>query len=320
MKQFNRTQNIALKANTKNFANGTKIKVSLTPYDNDKKSFGKIKKTHAEVKDNVAKYIFSVKGLAKELSLDLNKICYIGAWIDSDNDGKVDSNEEIMLEIVEAEEKITIIVELPHSKETGVSAKGLAGHTAMAIGERFFDYGPDYDHSKQFNEKQYQADLNQDGDMNDIVTTKDIPNLDYYFAPGRPWWGEMISNNPKSVMLSQAINFILPNWRTNNIYGTVYKIEFYVKKSESDKMIKWWEDRYKHLKVYSVKPWTGDQCTTAVKQALAFGGINDIDWDTQTPKGILEDLKTEIKSTSIQHKNEKAKVTLIKKEAWDWEP
>ncbi len=85
-------------------------------------------------------------------------------------------------------------------------------------------------------------------------------------------------------------------------------------------MIEWWEDRYKHLKVYSVEPWTGEQCTTTVKEALAYVGIDDIDWNTLTPDGILEDLKTEIKSTSRQHKDEKAKITLIKKEAKNWKP
>ncbi|MDD2369933.1 MAG: hypothetical protein PHQ90_11565 [Sulfuricurvum sp.] len=108
MKQFNRTQNIALKANTKKISNGTKIKVSLTPYDNEKKSLGKIKKAQAEVQDNVAKYVFNVEGFGKELGLDPNKIGFIGAWIDSDNDGKVDSDEEIMLEIIEKEVLIVV--------------------------------------------------------------------------------------------------------------------------------------------------------------------------------------------------------------------
>ncbi len=85
-------------------------------------------------------------------------------------------------------------------------------------------------------------------------------------------------------------------------------------------MLEWWENRYKHLKVYSVKPWIGEQCTTAVKEALAYGGIDDIDWNTLTPDGILEDLKTEIKSTSTQHKDQKAKISIIKKEAKDWKP
>ena len=240
----------------------------------------------------------------------------------------------------EEEVKITVIVELPHTKETGWGAKGLAGHTAMAIGDRFFDYGPDYDATKIYDEEKYQADLNQDGDMEDKVKIDDIPNVGFKFAPGRPWWGENISlrNNKKAteITLAESIYFItkLP-WklyesRTSNgflytvagtyIYGTVYTIEFYVPQSKADKMIDWWENRYKHLKIYSVKPWTGEQCTTTVKEALKEGGILSIDFNTLTPDGILEDFKTEVKSTSVQHKDEKAKVTLIKKEAENWKP
>ena len=220
--------------------------------------------------------------------------------------------------IKEKEVKITVIVELPHTKETGWGAKGLAGHTAMAIGDRFFDYGPDY-HEKNANEQEYDADFNKDGDKLDIVDMSQ--NSDFYFAPGRPWWGEMIANqknkNANDIKLKEVLPFIQSE---NSVYGTVYTIEFYVPQSKANKMIDWWENRYKHLKIYSVKPWTGEQCTTTVKEALKEGGISSIDFNTLTPDGILEDFKTEVKSTSVQHKDEKAKVTLIKKEAEDWKP
>lgn len=84
-----------------------------------------------------------------------------------------------------------------------------------------------------------------------------------------------------------------------------------------------WEERYKHLKVYSVKPWTGEQCTTAVKSAIqeAFpfkvGGNNWIPDATQTPEGLLEDLKAFV-STSKQHFGQLATTTVIKNEALDW--
>jgi len=164
-------------------------------------------------------------------------------------------------------------------------------------------------------ENEYQVDLNNDGDMNDIIQYSS-PNSDYYFSPGRPWWAQ----NNKT--LDDVFKYIQLHWYKDKtyIYGTVYKIEFYVKKSQADKMIEWWEDRYKHLKVYSVEPWIGEQCTTTVKEALAHGGIDDIDWNTLTPDGILQDLKTEIKSTSTQHKDQKAKISRIKKEAKDWKP
>ncbi|WP_428740022.1 hypothetical protein [Sulfurimonas sp.] len=331
---------IKLSVVARNFEDGYKLNGVITLVDKDKKEYEE--KFETEVKNHLAESeAFTTEEKAKSLGADPNEIVEVRGWIDADEDGVADYEEEVVVKIEEAEEKITVIVELPHSASTGLAAKGLAGHTAMAIGEKFFDYGPDY-YQYRADEQKYQVDFNKDGDMDDIVNmarkvdeskvNMDLNNdgdmddiifneeINEEFAPGRPWWGEMISKNPKNVTLTQALGFILPDWRTNNVYGTVYKIEFYVKKSQSDKMIEWWEDRYQHLKIYSIKPWIGEQCTTAVKEALAEGGIDDIDWNTLTPDGILEDLKTEIKSTSSQHKDQKAKITLIKKEAIDWKP
>lgn len=91
-------------------------------------------------------------------------------------------------------------------------------------------------------------------------------------------------------------------------------------------MIKWWEERYKHLKIYSVYPWTGEQCTTAVKSTIqeAFPfeitkiiGGNWIPDTTQMPSGLLEDLKP-FKSTSKQHNDKLATHSIIKYEAVDY--
>ncbi len=281
-------------------------------------------KAKARVQSKKIKYPFKIIDLVKKIGIQIDDVVKVKAVVDINDDGIAQPSEETYLKVIENEEKITVIVELPHSKESGWGAKGLAGHTAMAIGDRFFDYGPDYDDSKIFDEKKYQADLNQDGDQNDKVTKNDIPGLGHFFAPGRPWWGELLANamNIKAheVTLQTALQLINLPYTDTNIYGTVYKIEFFVKKSQAKKMIQWWETRYKHLKVYSVKPWTGEQCTTTVKEALAFAGLTDIDWNTLTPDGILEDLKTEVKSTSKQHKDQPAKVVVIKKEAKNWQP
>ncbi|MDH2208713.1 MULTISPECIES: hypothetical protein [Empedobacter] len=89
-------------------------------------------------------------------------------------------------------------------------------------------------------------------------------------------------------------------------------------------MIGWWEKRYKHLKVYSGYPWTGEQCTTTVKtaiqQAFPYGvtailGVkNWIPDTTQMPSGLLEDLRS-FKSSSRQHSGQFAKQTIIKHES-----
>lgn len=326
MSKYTVKDTIVLSAKANNYKNSDKLQVLITLLDKDKKDLAFKKDTITVGNTPNVSYKFKTEDIAKSFQIDPDEVIYAKGWIDNNGDGKIGYNEEVLIDFIEEEVLITVIVELPHSKETGWGAKGLAGHTAMAIGDRFFDYGPDYDDTKIFDEKLYQADLNQDGDLEDKVSVYDIPNISHYFAPGRPWWGEVIAKRLNkstiNITINDVVKFISLDWDKfkTNIYGTVYKIEFYVKKSQADKMIKWWEDRYKHLKVYSVEPWKGEQCTTTVKKALAYGEINNIDWNTLTPDGILKDLQTEIKSTSVQHKDKPAKVTLIKKEAINWKP
>lgn len=255
------------------------------------------------------------------------------------------------LVVYEKEVLITVLVELPHSKETGVGAKGLAGHSAMAIGDRYFDYGPDY-YTSTIIEQKYDYDFNDDGDKDDTMYVKrekildshgndtgqkrpimyddtgKISDIDYKFSPGRPWWGEMVAErlniNANNVKLKNVLDFINLDWYDDetNIYGKVHKVEFYVKESEARKISEWWIERYKHLKAYSVLPWNGEQCTTTVKTAIkqiftVLDGENWIPDMTQTPKGLLEDLQSFI-STSKQHNEELAKITIIKQEDSNW--
>lgn len=239
------------------------------------------------------------------------------------------------LTVYEKEVLITVLIELPHSKETGWGAKGLAGHSAMAIGERYFDYGPN-NTPGIYNEKDYDSDFNNDGDKDDDVQLNEPSFMN---SPGQPWWGTHIAQRkgikPEQVNLRMVLEHIKLHWKgrydpisqsypdATQIYGKVHKIEFYVKEREANKMIQWWEEHYKHLKVYSVKPWTGEQCTTTVKSAIqeAFpfkvGGNNWIPDATQTPEGLLEDLKAFV-STSKQHFGQLATITVIKNEALDW--
>ncbi|MGV0924845.1 hypothetical protein [Empedobacter tilapiae] len=91
-------------------------------------------------------------------------------------------------------------------------------------------------------------------------------------------------------------------------------------------MLNWLEERYNHLKVYSVYPWTGEQCTTTVKTAIqeAFPfklgkAINRISDTTQRPSGLLEELRKFI-SSSYEHFREPANIVVIKKESSDFVP
>lgn len=236
--------------------------------------------------------------------------------------------------IFEKEVLITVIIELPHSKEMGWGAKGLAGHSAMAIGERYFDYGPN-NNPGIYSESEYDVDFNEDGDKDDNVQ---IDHPSFENSPGQPWWGTHIAERkgikPQDVTLGMVVNYIKLDWKgrydptTNSypdgtgIYGKVHTVEFYIKESEADKIINWWEERYKHLKIYSVYPWTGEQCTTTVKTAIQQGFpsffTNWIPDTTQKPSGLLQDLQAFI-STSKEHEGQLAKITVIKEEAIDFD-
>lgn len=142
------------------------------------------------------------------------------------------------------------------------------------------------------------------------------------YAPGRSWWGKMVADDKgirsEDVKLNDVLAFILQHWSFCNVYGEVHKVEFYATESQSKKMITWCEDRYKHLKVYSVWPWKGEQCTTAVKSSLQEGGFFIPD-ETQKPSGILADLKN-IFSITKKHHLEPATEIIIKPGSSDWNP
>ncbi|MEC3874207.1 hypothetical protein [Chryseobacterium salviniae] len=142
----------------------------------------------------------------------------------------------------------------------------------------------------------------------DLVTSKIVSGNRVSYSQGI---------NPEDVKLNDVLAFILQHWSICNVYGEVHKIEFYVKGSQSNKMVKWWEERYQHLKIYSVWSWKGEQCTTAVKTALQEGGIYMPD-ETQKPSGILFDLKN-VFSTSKDHFLEPSKEVIIKHESVDWQ-
>ena len=64
----------------------------------------------------------------------------------------------------------------------------------------------------------------------------------------------------------------------------------------------------------------GTTLKIAIQEAFSFyKGINWIGDIIQAPDGLLNQLKSFI-STSRQHKNERVKITKIKKEASDWQP
>lgn len=347
LKEATYGEKVRFTVGTKDIDDGTVLNFILYDYDGNYNADDELSRFFStKVKNNIAKleFIPDIKweGSAK---YETDKVVETYFKIEAEIKGKKVSaqlpiKESDYLKIYPKEVKITVLVELPHSLETGWGAKGLAGHTAMAIGDKYFDYGPD-NSVLSVNEKKYDYDFNNDGDKKDTLKAviekdlnKDLNNdgdkydrfingeeINFKFAPGRPWWGEMIASikggDAKNVTLSDVISFIKPHWHKNNVYGEVHKIEFYVNKQQGQKMLNWWNNRYDHLKVYSAFPWTGEQCTTTVKSALQAGGINIPD-ETQKPSGILQDFKTLTLRTSFKHKYEIPKITIIKKESTDW--
>ncbi|MFV0531423.1 MAG: hypothetical protein ACK5MD_08280 [Flavobacteriales bacterium] len=201
--------------------------------------------------------------------------------------------ESNYLILKEKEETITVLIELPHSGYTDkLNRKGLGGHTAIMIGEEYYDYGP------------------QPGEGSDVYTD------------GRPWWDKMgATGNLTRQDMMDILNREFPNQQEINDYINYYKrtgqlssfpvtnryalsivgrvclIDIHIKGSEKGKIEKWWKDKYQDLGNYSVWILFGEQCTTTVKisieESTGVFSTFDIISTTQTPEGFLELLTTE---------------------------
>lgn len=347
LKELTYGEKVKLTLKTRDIPNGTKLNLTLFDFDGNYNPDDELDRTFsAIVKNDIAELEFTPDYKWEESAkYETDRVVEVYFKVEADVEvlgkpklfsSQFPKKKEEYLKIYPQEIKITVIVELPHSSETGWGAKGLAGHTAMAIGERYFDYGPDYNTKtiKSLNEKKYDYDFNEDGDKNDIVDL--TGQVNHKFAPGKPWWGDHIADKkglkPSDITLSMALKYIQLHWQgveqptgsrnfphATYIYGEVHKIEFFVDESQAEKMIDWWENRYYHPKAYSIFPWTGEQCTTTVKSALQSGNINIPDM-TQKPVGILHDFQSIILSTSIRQKGKKPNISMIKPESVDFKP
>ncbi len=195
---------------------------------------------------------------------------------------------ENYLKVYEKTETITVLIELPHSSYTDkLNRKGLGGHTAIIIGEEYYDFGP------------------QPGEP--------------FNSEGRPWWDKMsqsgnLTKNDILIILND--NQMREDW---NIVGRVCLIEIDLRKSEMEKVEKWWVNRYNNLGTYSVIPFIGEQCTSTVRISIEENtnvfdlfpendlvNINTITSTTQSPQGFLDLLLS-----SGRHTNGKKKGKLL---------
>ncbi|QFR50373.1 hypothetical protein FJR48_11805 [Sulfurimonas lithotrophica] len=99
MNKYGLEQNIVLRVDADGFKNSDNINVKLTLLDKDEKELG-VKEDTTAIENEIGKYPFIIKDIAEELNIeDMNQIKYIKGWIDTDGDGKVDYDEEVMLEV-----------------------------------------------------------------------------------------------------------------------------------------------------------------------------------------------------------------------------
>lgn len=198
---------------------------------------------------------------------------------------------------------LTVLIELPHSTEVDIVGRmGLGGHTAIAIGEEFYDYGPntvEYKDRNKNNPNSNNPDNNPKG--NNPITG----------APGAPWWDQQVLDASSTITqltdvdLSDIISYI-----QNGIQQKVYKVEFTVSSRQAELIEKWWKDRYNNFGKYACIPWSGDQCTTTVRISLEKAGVLKPSL-VQTPGGFLDYLKIWAFNTAGPEKGRKAKVTQI---------
>ena len=206
-------------------------------------------------------------------------------------DGKYRSIVSPAVKYFEKPVKITVIIELPHPEDSStIGQMGLSGHTALAIGEEFYDFGPDYH-------------VDKDGDGN---VDKDFA---YLASQGSPWWDRDILKNEdlsKKYKLKTVddVGFKQAKYYINHTKGIyeVWFVEIETTKQKAEEAKKWWKDRYNNLGEYSVLPMIGEQCTTTVRTSLVESKV--IPWNTvQTPQGFLEYLKGFAINTAGRNKN-----------------
>jgi len=128
-------------------------------------------------------------------------------------------------------------MELPNSAYTdALSRKGLAGHSAIMIGDEYYDYGP------------------QPGEL--------------FFSKGRPWWDKQGPNgNLKKADVFAILNSLSERTKWN-ISGKVILIDIELSENEEMKLINWWKEKYSNPGHYSVIPVIGEQCTSNVRISI----------------------------------------------------
>lgn len=199
---------------------------------------------------------------------------------------------------------ITVLIELPHSKDWDIAGRmGLGGHTAIAIGEEFYDYGP--------NTAEYKDPNTKDNPHQNIPDNNPKGNNPITGTPGAAWWDQIVKDASSTITqlsdvdLSDVLSMI-----QTSIKQKVYKVEFTVSNHQAELIEKWWKDRYNNIGKYACIPWSGEQCTTTVRISLEKAGVLKPSL-VQTPGGFLDYLKIWAFNTAGPKISKAAKVTQI---------
>lgn len=271
---------------TKNIPDGTKLELKLKDYD-PVNSDDFLSKYTVFVNGNIAEIEFITdEKWSDSAKYEKDQVVetYFEIKVDIDGDiivNEFPENKDDYLILYKTPEIVTVLIELPHAKYTDkLNRKGLAGHTAIMIGDEFYDFGPQ-------------------------------PSEPYY-SEGRPWWdimsasGNLKRNDIIAILESPESR---KKWR---ILGEVYLIDLEIAPKEKEKLEQWWIKKYQMPGVYSVIPIFGEQCTSNVRISLERNTsvFEFLSLKVQSPEGFYELLTNSARNS---YGKNKGKQPIIKK-------
>jgi len=182
--------------------------------------------------------------------------------------------------------KITVLIKLPIGTEVDWRARmGLAGHTGIALGNEFYDFGP------------------QSGQ-----------GANLWGAQGNQWWDQQFGGADGDATLEEVIQGITEHrnhQRENHrIVKDLYRIEVEVSDHQFQQVKNYWEDLYENLGKYT---FYHKQCTTTVAESLKRAGVIEDMMPMQQllPQKFLEFLQEKLKNTAGQNAGESAMIEQI---------
>ncbi len=229
---------------------------------------------------------------------------------------KLPKKEEEYLKLYTPKVTLTIIIELPmknfddtdmSTQEIAAAKLGLLGHTAIAIDDDFYDYGPEKDPrilGGTIDESKY-GDINNDGDASDTFSSILDPDLkdsglnqtagDPLGTLGRPWWDKQFTSGKADASLSDIMSILNDetNREIHNLLGETHILELDVTEQEAKVVKDWWENKYNNdLGIYSINIMeNGSHCTSTVRDSLIEAKILERSYTLCIPRTLLNQVQ-----------------------------